>query len=184
MNSPKLARWILSAILPSEVRDPALGDLEEGYNRAASPRLWSWRQVAGSILPALAMRWRSPGVMRIGAAAIASYLVVAVMVALLLPVASAWIPDQGSLFPIFQAAGDMIAGLVGGVVIATLVPMAPLRAAKVFAVVLGLLIGLTAWMDQGRMPVWYYGILVLAGPCCVLSAAAICGGAGKRSSRS
>ena len=58
-----LARWILAALLPADVRDAVLTDLDAEYARAIRPsrgRLraaaWYWRQGAGSIGPALAMR--------------------------------------------------------------------------------------------------------------------------------
>ncbi len=184
MNSPKLARFILEAMLPREMRDAAVGDLEEGYALASSPRLWYWRQVAASVIPAMRMRWRSPGVMRIGTAAVASYIVVVALAAILFPIAGALWPGQGSTFWAFQIGGDMIAGLVGGVVIATLVPMAPLRAAGLFAFILALLLGVSVWMDYGKVPVWYHGLQVLTGPGCVMLSALICAGAGKRSRRS
>jgi predicted permease len=51
MTSPRVARWILERLLPSEVRDDVSGDVEEMFRRMgasqgwARARLWYWRQV-------------------------------------------------------------------------------------------------------------------------------------------
>ncbi len=57
---PRLARWLLSHLLPLDFRDEAIGDLDEEYRRhilpragAVAARAWYWRQAAGS-LPRLA----------------------------------------------------------------------------------------------------------------------------------
>ena len=61
----RLARWILSRVLPADVRPAILADLDAEYARAIRPsrsfvasRIWYWRQAAGSIGPALSMRRR------------------------------------------------------------------------------------------------------------------------------
>jgi putative ABC transport system permease protein len=61
----RLARSVLAAILPTDVRDAMLADLDAEYARVVRPSrgrvratAWYWRQVAGSIVPALAMRRR------------------------------------------------------------------------------------------------------------------------------
>ncbi len=183
MNSPRLARWILAAFLPRCVREAAIGDLEEGYAGGSRTRLWYWRQVGGSILPAIQMRWKSPGVLRIGAAAVSSYLVVAALVAVLIPLAGAFLPKWDAILWTVRLGGDMLAGLIGGVVVSVMVPMAPRRAAGIFAVFLGLLSVLSAWAEPGTMTVSYLAFLILAGPGCVMLGSLICG-AGKRSGTS
>jgi ABC-type antimicrobial peptide transport system permease subunit len=63
-----LARWILRRALPRDAREAVTGDLDPEYRRAirrsrsrAAAAAWYWRQVLGSILPALAMRARRLG---------------------------------------------------------------------------------------------------------------------------
>ena len=59
------ARWILSSILPADVRDAVIAELDAEYARVIRPSrgrvraiAWYWRQSAGSIGPALEMRHR------------------------------------------------------------------------------------------------------------------------------
>jgi putative ABC transport system permease protein len=59
------ARWLLRSLLPPDARDAVCGDLDGEYRRAILPSrsrtaaaAWYWRQVLGSMLPALAMRAR------------------------------------------------------------------------------------------------------------------------------
>ena len=61
----RLARWMLSRALPPDVRDAILADLDAEDVRAIRPVrrrpaawIWYWRQAAGSIGPAFAMRRR------------------------------------------------------------------------------------------------------------------------------
>jgi putative ABC transport system permease protein len=63
--SPRLARAILSRLLPADVCAAVLRDLDEEYSRFVRPsrtgvraHFWYWRQVGGSIAPARAMRRR------------------------------------------------------------------------------------------------------------------------------
>lgn len=65
---PRLARALLSALLPADERSAILRDLDEEYTRHVGPgrgafaaHLWYWRQVLGSVCPALAMRRRRGG---------------------------------------------------------------------------------------------------------------------------
>jgi putative ABC transport system permease protein len=65
MRAPRLARAILSRLLPLDARAAVLRDLDDEYARFVRPsrggvraRLWYWQQVAGSIGPARAMRRR------------------------------------------------------------------------------------------------------------------------------
>ena len=60
-----LARWLLGAVLPADVRSAVLTELDAEYARAIRPArgaaaaaAWYWRQSAGSIVPALGMRAR------------------------------------------------------------------------------------------------------------------------------
>ena len=60
---PRLARWLLAVLLPADERHAVLRDLDDEFARHVSPergpraaRAWYWRQVLGSIRPALAMR--------------------------------------------------------------------------------------------------------------------------------
>ncbi len=62
---PRLARTVLSRLLPFDAREAVLRDLDEEYarfvrpsRRAVGAHFWYWRQVAGSIGPARAMRKR------------------------------------------------------------------------------------------------------------------------------
>ncbi len=62
---PRLARWLLAVLLPADERRAVLRDLDDELARHVSPergpraaRHWYWRQVFGSIRPALAMRGR------------------------------------------------------------------------------------------------------------------------------
>src|SRR5262245_10220473 len=63
-----LARAILSVLLPADVRQSVLAELDAEYSRVLVPSrgraraaLWYWRQVTGSVGPALAMRGRRIG---------------------------------------------------------------------------------------------------------------------------
>ena len=65
VRPPRLARAILSRLLPPDACGPVLRDLDEEYSRFVRPsrggvraHFWYWRQVAGSIGPARAMRRR------------------------------------------------------------------------------------------------------------------------------
>ena len=60
-----LARWLLSRMLPSDVRQDVIADLDAEFTRTVSrarPRgaaiVWYWRQVLGSLPAAMAMRLR------------------------------------------------------------------------------------------------------------------------------
>jgi hypothetical protein len=62
-----LARWLLRRMLPRDVRHDVLADLDAEFagvrpvrSRAAAAA-WYWRQVLGSLGPALAMRVRRAG---------------------------------------------------------------------------------------------------------------------------
>ena len=63
-----LARRLLAVLLPADVRATMLAELDDEYARTIRPSRgaggaarWYWMQVAGSILPALAMRRRRHG---------------------------------------------------------------------------------------------------------------------------
>lgn len=65
MSSPRVARWLLRVCLPASARHAATNDLDEEFRRFVRPargnaraRLWYWRQVLASVIPALAMRLR------------------------------------------------------------------------------------------------------------------------------
>ena len=62
---PRLARALLAALLPADERRAVLRDLDDEFARHVRPergarrgRGWYWRQVLGSIRPAIAMRHR------------------------------------------------------------------------------------------------------------------------------
>jgi putative ABC transport system permease protein len=65
MTPPRLARALLALILPADVRDAVLTDLDEEYLRHVRPSaariraaMWYWRQALGSIPAAVRMRRR------------------------------------------------------------------------------------------------------------------------------
>jgi predicted permease len=66
-----LARWLLRRVLPADARDAVLAELDAEHAATVTARggaedvRWYWRQVAGSIGPALGMRRRRLG--RLGA---------------------------------------------------------------------------------------------------------------------
>ena len=71
---PRLARALLAALVPADERQAMLRDIDEEFARhvlpargAAAARVWYWRQVIGSIRPALAMRRRRSGLFDRGA---------------------------------------------------------------------------------------------------------------------
>jgi predicted permease len=58
-------RWLVHWLMPTDVRDAVLADLDAEYLTSIRPargqlaaRWWYWRQLAGSVAPALAMRRR------------------------------------------------------------------------------------------------------------------------------
>ena len=58
-----LARWLLRRALPADARDAVLAELDAEHAAAArrgpaGSTSWYWRQVIGSLGPALGMRWR------------------------------------------------------------------------------------------------------------------------------
>ena len=62
---PRLARAILRLALPEHQRDNVVGNLDAEYAHHVRPartaigaRAWYWRQVLGSLGPAMAMRHR------------------------------------------------------------------------------------------------------------------------------
>ncbi|MGD8329479.1 MAG: ADOP family duplicated permease [Acidobacteriota bacterium] len=64
---PRLARWILRCIVPAEMRDGAVDDLDERFTAYASSsmgtgraRRWYWRQVFGGLHPSLWRRGHDP----------------------------------------------------------------------------------------------------------------------------
>jgi putative ABC transport system permease protein len=66
------ARWLLRRALPRDVRDAIVADLDAEFARgirpgrsAAASAAWYWKQVLGSLMPALAMRMRR--IARVGA---------------------------------------------------------------------------------------------------------------------
>ena len=65
MNPPRLPRALLALILPADVRDALLADLDEEYVRHVRPSatgmrasMWYWRQALGSVPAVLRMRRR------------------------------------------------------------------------------------------------------------------------------
>jgi predicted permease len=65
MSPPRLPRALLALILPADVRDAVLADLDEEYVRHVRPsaarsraRVWYWRQALGSVPAAMRMRRR------------------------------------------------------------------------------------------------------------------------------
>ena len=54
----RLARLILRGVLPGDLRDTIVSDLDAEFDRRGGSSGWYWRQVAGSIGPALLMRAR------------------------------------------------------------------------------------------------------------------------------
>src|SRR3954469_1977179 len=64
----RIARRLIAVLLPRDVRDAVLAELDAEYARVIRPSrgsaraaAWYWRQVAGSIRPALAMHRRRQG---------------------------------------------------------------------------------------------------------------------------
>ena len=63
-----LARWLLRRMLPSDVRDDVVADLDAEFAHAIKPVRtssqaagWYWRHVIGSVVPAISMRVRRAG---------------------------------------------------------------------------------------------------------------------------
>jgi len=164
MNSPRLARGILRLFLPRETRDAVTGDLEEGFARAASPRAWYWKQVMRSIAPSIGMRWRSPGVLRIGVAAVLSYLVLAACVIGLEAAISPFVDAPTLPYILLNLLVGTIGAISAGSVIAVMVPMAPMKAVKIFAGFLGVMALISFAVEFGRAPLWYQIVLLCLGP--------------------
>ena len=67
-RGPRIARALLSLLIPADERTAVLRDIDEEFAEHVIPargarraRVWYWRQVIGSIRPALAMRRRRSG---------------------------------------------------------------------------------------------------------------------------
>ena len=150
------------------MRDAVIGDLEEGYAKAESPRWWFWLQVARSAVPAVRMRWRSPGILRIGVAAIASYAVVVACVVGLEAALSPFVKMPGTAYMLFSLVTGAIAAMAAGAVMVVMVPMAPSRALRIFAGILFVLGVPSAAMEFGQVPLWYSIALLVTGPAAVL----------------
>ena len=163
MKTPRLGQWILRVVLPEDLRDAVMGDLEEGFGTAKSPRLWFWRQVAASLPPAILMGWRRPAVLRIGASIVAAH---ACCVALTAAVAWLFRPllkGTDESYAVMTLA-SVVMGVVGSTVVALVVPMAPRRAGRILAGLLVVMAAISASPDFGRVPAWYSILLVAAGP--------------------
>ena len=159
---------MLSALLPLEMRDAVLGDLEEGYAIAPNPVSWYWKQAARSMGPAIRMRWRTPGLLRVGVAAVVGYIVVAIVVIATDAALSAIFHQPNRAYMLLSLAAAWIAGMTGGAVAAWFVPMNPRRASQVFAIVLAIMGAMSAIAEFNRVPLWYSLALLVAGPCAAL----------------
>ena len=66
MIPPRLPRWMISRLAPSEDRDIIVGDLDEEFRQRAregrSASAWYWKETLASIPAALRLRWRRAGV--------------------------------------------------------------------------------------------------------------------------
>ena len=164
MNSPRMARGLLRAALPPDRRDAVLGDLEEGFAQAAAPRWWYWKQVLRSMGPAIRLRWRSPGVMRIVVAILASYVVLAACVVGLEAAISPFVREPNMPYMLLSLLVGAIGAFTSGIVAALMVPMLPMRAVKVFFAFLCVMAAVSFAMDGGRTPLWYQLVLLVAGP--------------------
>ena len=166
-----MARGLLRVVLPRDRRDAVLGDLEEGFAREASPRAWYWKQVVRSIGPALRLRWRTAGVMRIVAATVASYIALAACVVGLEAAIAPFVREPNMPYMLLSLLVGGIGAFTSGMVAALMVPMAPMRGLKFFLGFLLVMAGASFAMDAGRTPLWYQLVLLIVGP-----AAAYAGG--------
>ena len=166
MKSPLIPRTLLRLLLPHETRDAVLGDLEEAFGAAPDARAWYWKQALRSSGPAIRMRWNTPGVLRIGAATIASYVVLAACVVGLEAAISPFVSSPTVPYMLLSLLVGSIGAVCSGAVIAALVPMAPMRAVKIYTGFLCLMAVVSFLTMYGQTPLWYAVALLVAGPYC------------------
>ena len=154
---PRLAEWLLRAMLRHQDRDAVLGDLAEEFD--AHGRAWYWKQVFASAAPALARRFWLRAVVAVAF----GYVTAAAHVVLL---DLLWWGRVDATYLVISLVTGFLFLVFGGWMAARLA----LRCQMGHAAALGILTGLLAvvyagWMASAMEP-WSYrlGLVAVSGP--------------------
>ncbi|MBI1787479.1 MAG: hypothetical protein HYR60_08005 [Acidobacteria bacterium] len=170
---PRLATWLLAAFLRQRDKEMLLGDLVEEYalrasgGRSIEASRWYWAQVLHSAGPLLWSNIRRGNWWRTLAAALAGYLLVALLVIAGDVAMSKLLPPGELAYSLLSLAAGLSAMVLGGYIAAGMRQRAAIGLAVIAAVM-----GVVSLVVTGdRAPLWYQIALIVLGP-----AAALAGG--------